>query len=315
MSRLPLHTLPAFRAVARLQNLRAAADELHLTHSAVSQQIRLLEEQIGMPLFERVGRRVRINEAGRALQPAVEAALDRLDEGLRAASAATGDGRTLLRLTLTPSFAQRWLLPRMARWRQAHPELTLELHATLQAMDLAREGLHAGLRQGVGPWRGLVAERLIDSPLVALATPAMARRLQGLPTRLLAAEALLGDAGVWKRWFALDGCRCSVRPVASFNDAGHMLQAAEQGIGIALARELLAADALSEGRLQRVSPLALADSNVPSYWLVYPPGQADWPPLRALRQWLRLELRRSARGLAGTQVLSERPAKKAAARR
>jgi LysR family glycine cleavage system transcriptional activator len=297
MARLPLNTLPAFRTVARTQNLRAAAEELHLTHSALSQQIRLLEVQAGVQLFERVGRRLQLNDAGRVLQAAVEAALQQLDDGLRSAQATAQGGASHLKLTLLPSFAQRWLLPRMSRWRAAHPDFSLELQATQRIVDLQREGWHAALRQGSGPWRGLQAERLIDSPLVAVASPAHAARLRGVPLRALSDEALLGDAETWERWFRLDGCHCPVRPVASFNDAGHMLQAAEQGIGIALARELLAADALREGRLVRLSPLALPDDQSPAYWLVYPPELADWPPLVALRGWIQRELRASARGL------------------
>ena len=297
MARLPLHTLPAFRAVARTQNLRAAAEELHLTHSAVSQQLKQLEEQTGVQLFNRVGRRLQINAAGLALQQAVEGALQTLDDGLRQAIASHGAQGRMLRLTLTPSLAQRWLLPRMARWREAHPDLPIELHATPQLVDLSREGFHAGLRQGQGPWRGLKAERLFESPLIAVASPLAAQRLRGQRLRALSHQPLLGDADTWQRWFALDGCRCTVQPVASFNDAGHMLQAAEQGIGIALARELLAADALREGRLVRLTGLALPDDVAPAYWLVWPPQFTDDPALKALRQWLKRELRRSAQGL------------------
>jgi LysR family transcriptional regulator, glycine cleavage system transcriptional activator len=111
MARLPLHTLPTFRTVAKLANLRAAAEELHLTHSAVSQQIRLLEEQIGFQVFDRRGRRIVLNNAGTALLRAVEPALAQLDEGLRAASVASGGGTHYLRVTSLPSFAQRWVLP------------------------------------------------------------------------------------------------------------------------------------------------------------------------------------------------------------
>ena len=121
MARLPLNTLPAFRTVARLQNLRAAAEELHLTHSAVSQQIKLLEEQLGLLLFDRRGRSLVLNAAGAALQQAVEPALDRLAEGVLAAQGAASGTAQELRLTVLPSFAQRWLLPRMGRWRDATP--------------------------------------------------------------------------------------------------------------------------------------------------------------------------------------------------
>ena len=295
MARLPLQTLPAFRAVARLQNLRAAAEELHLTNSAVSQQIKLLEEQAGILLFDRRGRRVVLNPAGKALQRAVEAALERLDDGLLAAAAAAGGEAQRIRVTLVPSFAQRWLLPRMNRWREQHPDIGIELHTSQQIVDLQREGFHAALRQGRGDWRGLRSERLIDSPLIALGSPAAARRLHLRGTASLADEALLGSPKRWERWFALDACRVAINPVATFNDAGLMLQAAEQDIGIALARELLAADALREGRLVRLSPLAMPDDDEFTLWLVYPPDRADWPPLAALRDWLHDELARSLR--------------------
>jgi LysR family glycine cleavage system transcriptional activator len=299
LARLPLQTLPAFRAVARTQNLRAAAEELHLTHSAVSQQIKLLEEQIGFELFDRRGRRIVLNAAGQAMQRAVEAALERLDDGLRAAAALAAGTTQRIRLTLLPSFAQRWFLPRMARWRAAHPEIALELHTAQQRVDLQREGFDAALRQGGGQWRGLDAERLIDSPLIALGTPAAARRLQGRGIEAIADEPLLGSPDLWERFFALADCRVPVNPVASFNDAGLMLQAAEQGIGIALGRELFAADALREGRLVRLAPQALADETAYAFWLAYPPERASWPPLVALRGWLHDELASSLDGVAG----------------
>jgi LysR family transcriptional regulator, glycine cleavage system transcriptional activator len=293
MVRLPLQTLPAFRTVARLANLRAAAEQLHLTHSAVSQQIKLLEAQLGFALFDRHGRRVVLNAAGAALLRAVEPALDQLDDGMRAAAAAASGTEHRIRITLLPSFAQRWFLPRLARWRERHPHIAIELHASQQLIDLQRDGFHAALRQGDGPWRGLAAERLIDSPLIAVGSPNAARRLLGREARVLADEPLLGSPTLWARWFELAGLRVRVNPVATFNDAGLMLQASEQDLGLALARELLAADALRDGRLVRLSPLALPDDEAYAYWLVYPPALRDWPPLVALRQWLNDELAQS----------------------
>ena len=293
--RLPLQTLPAFRAVARLANLRAAAEELHLSHSAVSQQIQLLEEQLGFPLFERRGRRIALNAAGSALLGAVEGALGQLDDGMRAAAAAACDTEHRIRLTLLPSFAQRWLLPRMASWRERHPGIGIELHASQQIVDLQREGFHAALRQGQGTWRGLEAERLLDSPLIAVGSPNAARRLLGRDPATFADEPLLGHGATWDQWFLLTGKRVRVTPVAEFNDAGMILQAAEQDLGLALGREVLAADALRAGRLYRLSPLALNDPDAYAYWLAYPPALRDWPPLVALRHWLHEEI-------AGTQA-------------
>jgi LysR family glycine cleavage system transcriptional activator len=295
--RLPLQTLPAFRAVARLSNLRAAAEELHLTHSAVSQQIKLLEERIGFELFDRRGRRIALNAAGEALLRAVEPALTQLDDGMRAAAAAAGGTAHRLRVTLLPSFAQRWWMPRMASWRERHPDIAIELHTSQQVIDLQREGFHAALRQGNGDWRGLDAERLLDSPLIAVGSPTAARRLLGRGPEALADEPLLGDAPLWESWFALAGLRCRVNPVASFNDAGMMLQAAEQDLGLALARELLVADALRDGRLMRLSSLELTKDQAYALWFAYPSGLRDWPPLQALRAWVLDELKRSERGL------------------
>ena len=299
MSRLPLNTLPAFRAVAELQNLRAAGEVLHLTHSAVSQQIRGLEEQLGFKLFERRGRRVLLNPAGEALLRSVQTALAQLDDGVQAAGAAAGGSAQRLRVTMLPSFAQRWLLPRMGRWRERHPDLALEIEASPQLIDLQREGFHAAVRQGRGPWAGLESEQLFESPvpLIVVGSPSAARRLLGAQPEALAREPLLGYRELWEHWFKAAGLRIRVTSVADFNDAGLMFQAAEQNLGLAIGRELLAADALCDGRLVQLSPLTVTYEHATSYHLVYPPNLREWPPLVALRSWLHDELKRSSKDL------------------
>ncbi len=299
MSRLPLHTLPAFRTVAELQNLRAAADVLHLTHSAVSQQIRGLEEQLGFKLFERRGRRLVLNPSGEALLRSAQAALAQLEDGVQAAAAAAGGSAQRLRVTVLPSFAQRWLLPRMGRWRDRHPDLALEIESSQQLVDLQREGFHAALRYGAGPWAGLESERLFETPMpmIVVGSPFAARRLLGAQPQALAREPLLGDSELWQHWFAAAGMRIKVTPVAVFSDSGLMLQAAEQNLGLALSRELLAADALHDGRLVKLTPLTVTYEPAHAYHLVYPPSVRDWPPLAALRQWLRDELELSRKAL------------------
>ncbi len=300
MAHLPLQTLPAFRAAAKLQNLRAAADELHLTHSAVSQQIRVLEEQLGFSLFERIGRRIALNAAGQALLSSVEPALAQLDDGVQAAAAAAAGTELRLRITVLPSFAQRWLLPRIARWRDTHPEIAIEVNTSQQVVDLQREGFHAALRQGDGDWAPLISERLIDSPLVVVGSVATARRLLGQGAAALAHEPLLGQRALWEQWFAAAGLpRQRVKPVATFNDSGMLLQAAEQGLGLALGRELLAAEAFQDGRLVRLHDLALSADSNDGYFFVYPPALQSWPPITALRRWLADELERDRRSLAG----------------
>lgn len=302
--RLPLNTLPAFRVVAELQNLRAAAERLHLTHSAVSQQIKVLEEQVGFPLFERTGRGIVLNSAGAALLCSVQGAMALLDEGLQAAAAAATGSEQRLRVSVLPSFAQRWLLPRMSRWRVRHPDLALEIETSQQVVDLLRDGFHAALRFGRGPWAGVESEPLFDMPmpLIALASPETAAALADNSPETLSRQPLLGDRELWQHWFNEAGLRTPVTPVASFNDAGMMLQAAEQGLGITLGRELLAADALCAGRLVQVSPVSVPYEMAQTYHLVYRPSLRDWAPLVALKQWLRDEQEMSRRNLHRNEV-------------
>jgi len=306
--RLPLNTLTAFRAVAELENLRAAAEALHLTHSAVSQQIRGLEEQLGFALFDRRGRRVVLNAAGQALLRSVQSALALLEDGVQAAAAAAGSAAQRLRVTVLPSFANRWLMPRMSRWRERHPDLPLEIEASIRVVDLQREGFHAAVRQGKGPWAGLDSERLWEQPpIIVVGSPSAARRLQGAQPEAFAREPLLGDDDMWNDWFAAAGLRTSVRTVAVFNDAGLMLQAAEQSLGLALSRDLLAADALQDGRLVRLSPISIMSADALPYHLVYPPGMREWPALAAFRDWLSDELDRSRNELQSAER-QKRPA-------
>jgi LysR family glycine cleavage system transcriptional activator len=187
----------------------------------------------------------------------------------------------------------------MSRWRERHPDLPLEIEASIRVLDLQREGFHAAVRQGKGPWAGLDSERLWEQPpIIIVGSPSAARRLQGAQPEALAREPLLGDDDMWNDWFAAAGLRTNVRTVAVFNDAGLMLQAAEQNLGLALSRDLLAADALREGRLVRLSPISIMPADALPYHLVYPPGMRAWPALAAFRDWLSDELDRSRNELS-----------------
>ena len=290
MTRIQLNFLPTFVAVAQLENLRAAAEALHLTHSAVSQQIGEIESRLGFPLFDRRGRRIHLNAAGQALLRQAAPALALVEDGVQAAAAAAGATQGL-RITMLPSFAQRWFLPRLGLWRERHPDIPIDIEASFNLVDLQRDGFHAAIRTGPGPWPGLLHERLYDTPtpMIAVAAPPTALRLnQGAPADL-AREPLLGEADTWESWFAAAGVRSRVTPVASFNDVGLMLQAAEQGLGLAVVRELLAADALRDGRLAKLFDVSLILDRVQPYSLVYPPALKNWPPLIALRDWVRQE--------------------------
>jgi LysR family glycine cleavage system transcriptional activator len=138
---------------------------------------------------------------------------------------------------------------------------------------------------------------LFDQQMIVVGSVAAARRLAGASMEKFAREPLLGEDVAWEDWFAEAGLTITVRPVASFNDAGLMLQAAEQGLGIAISREMLAADALVAGRLVKLSPVTITHPDARPYHFVYPPHLAQWPPLVALREWLTEEIAASQRAL------------------
>lgn len=286
LERLPLQFLPTFIIAARLENLRAAAQQVHLTHGAVSQQIRQLEQALGYRLFERRGRGVRLNGAGRELLAAAEPALQALEQGvLRARAVDAGRG---LRISVLPSFAHYWLLPRLPAFQAAHPDIVLDIDASLAVQDLAHHGFDAAIRIGAGEWRGLQARRIADGEVIPVATPALAQRWQ---TALLQGDEALPllehDVTPWRAWFRARGMAESGRPLALFNDAGLLLRAAEQGFGIALVKSLLVKDMLAAGRL-----VALADAWRPEgidYYLVWPQAN-DNPAVQRLLAWLQQQL-------------------------
>jgi LysR family glycine cleavage system transcriptional activator len=293
MSRLPLNFLHTFKSAAQTENFRATALALSLTHSAVSQQIKLLEQHLGVALFARVKRSVVLTHAGAIFLKGIDRALLEIEAAEAAVRAADQQHGQVIRITVLPSFAQRWLLPRMSRWRDLHPEMPLNIDASLVLADLVRDGYHAGIRVGSGHWNGVIAEPLFPEgcDLIVVGSPEAARRIADQGPAGLLHEPMIGDEPSWRRWFDAAGIKAGrLRPVADFNDLGLMLQAVERDLGIALVREMMAFDALGDGKLVRLSKVTIASEDEQSYYFVYPEALAAWPPLRLLHQWLNSEL-------------------------
>lgn len=285
--RIPLHVLPTFVLAARLENLRAAAQQIHLTHGAVSQQIQLLEQAIGCPLFERKGRGVRLNAAGRELLEVAEPVLLSLQQGInRVRRISTSQ---MLRLSVLPSFAHYWLLPRLGEFHHACPGITLDIDASLAIQNLEHKGFDAAIRIGKGQWPGVEAKFIASGEVQPVASPGLAKLWQQAFTAGDAAIPLLEhDVTPWRNWFQLDGQTGCGQQLAIFNDAGLLLRAAEQGFGIALLKTVLAGDAVAAGRLV---PLAaarrLGDDDI---YLVWPRTTGLTPAVAALLSWLQQQL-------------------------
>jgi LysR family glycine cleavage system transcriptional activator len=280
----PLTALRAFEAAARHLNFSRAAEELHVTHGAVSHQMKALEAHLGLSLFKRQGRAMRLTDAGQLLHEHVREALQHLKRGV-AALHDTARGEVLT-VTTTPAFATRWLLPRLADFQAAHPEIVVNLRATQTLTDFAREGVDLAIRYGPGMWPGLAAEKLLDEEIFPVCSPGF--RGGELPTQPaeLTETMLLRDARQpWRDWFlsvGLDWPEPSRGPV--YDDASLLLQAAAGGLGVALARGALAQAELAAGRLVRL----FRDSARASfaYYVVHPAGALDVPKVAAFRAWL-----------------------------
>ncbi|WP_448953979.1 transcriptional regulator GcvA [Labrys neptuniae] len=289
MRRLPpLVAIRAFEAGARHLSFTKAADELFVTQTAISHQVRQLETYLGVKLFERSGHALRLTEPGRVYLAELGELLDRLaavTEKVRQRQDAP------LRLTVLPSFAACWLVPRLGDFRDKHPDIELRLTSSQESWSFNEDRFDLGIRSGLGRWPGLKADLIAEERLGPVCSPA---RAAALPTPCtpadLVAAGLLHDTprDGWSRWFRHAGLPDAAVPVRhAFDDHGHLLQAAADGQGIALGRLFLAEDALREGRLVR--PLELTMPNDYSYWLVYPRAVAGRPEVMRFRSWLLAE--------------------------
>lgn len=283
MSRLPLHALQGFAAAARSGNLTRAAEAMHLTVSALSHQVRALEERLGRRLFVRNARGVALTDAGEQLMAQVAPHLDALEDALRPRKARRED---VLTLSVMPSMASAWLVPRLGAFLAAHPQLELNLLSSERLVDFDRDvEVDAALRMGRGQWPGLVAEHLLDEQLAPVASPALLQRL-GRPTDDNLHEwPLLGErGGNWARWFAHVGGREPQRYVASIDDIESLQRAAVDGIGVALGRMVRSSGLVKSGQL-----VVLSDRRLPSdfnHYLVHPPRTTGHPAFEAFRAWL-----------------------------
>jgi len=282
--RLPqLNALKAFEAAARHVSFTHAAAELCVTQGAVSHQVKALESELGIKLFNRERQRLIITEAGRDYLPAVRDAFDRIAMATERLAQRQSSG--MLTVSTSPDFAAKWLVHRLGRFAEAHPEIDLRISAMMHHVDFAREDVDIAVRHGDGHWPGLHVTRLCPEHLFAVCSPKLAAGLPR-PNDLLNLPLLhLDDRSAWQAWFdaaGVTGIEAIHGPI--LNRASMLIDAAVDGQGVALARTALAAWDLIHKRLVRPFPVALPLSK--SYWIVCPQATADLPKLIVFRDWL-----------------------------
>jgi LysR family glycine cleavage system transcriptional activator len=287
----PLTTLRSFEAAARLLSFSRAADELNVTHGAVSRAIRHLEDDLGLPLFTRGTRLVQLTPAGASYAIAVRDTLDRL----AAATVAIRDqlSQGVLNVTTLDSFASKWLLPRLYRFRREHPDIDGRLTSSPKLADFVNDGIDIAIRYGRGRYPRLTAELLLREELAPVSSPSLLQgpqplnRPEDLKYHTLIHDDFEIDWATWLRSAGVEGVDAHRGP--RFESSVHAVQAAVQGEGIVLGRSALIADDLQEGRLVRLFNLSLPSDL--AYYVVYPPQSLARPKVRAFRDWLFAEAR------------------------
>ena len=294
----PLNGLRAFDAAARHLSFRKAAEELSVTPAAVSQQIRQLEERYGVELFHRLTRAVELTEAGRAAAPAIREGFARLTEGAETLARAR-PGRVVT-VSVAPSFAAKWLLPRLERFRARHPELDMRIDASDQPASFAGDGVDIALRYGRGSYPGLVAECLLSETTFPVCSPALLERGPALAApedlrhhtllhvQWKMEQELAPNWRMWLRAAGATGVDAERGPRFSYDSLA--VQAAMEGQGVALAGRALVERDLADGRLIQPFPADTAQATAFSYFVVYPEGRGDEPRVRAFRDWVMEEV-------------------------
>jgi len=301
--RLPaLNALKAFEAAARHESFTRAAEELFVTQGAVSHQVKALEEELGLKLFNRERQRLVITEAGREYLTVIRDALDRIAVGTERLVQRQSSGA--LTISTSPDFAAKWLVYRLGRFAEAHPDITLRVSADMHHVDFAREDVDLAVRHGEGDWPGLHAARLASEQLFPVCSPKLLGSRRGLrkATDVTKFPILhLGAHKDWARWLAAAGVTgVDLSQGLVLNRAAMLIDAAVDGQGIVLARTTLSAWDILNGRLVR--PFATSLRLSKSYWIVCPQATATLPKIRKARDWMLAEAADDARRLKAAQA-------------
>jgi LysR family glycine cleavage system transcriptional activator len=291
----PLTALRAFEAAARHMSFSKAADELHVTPAAISHQIHALEQDLGVMLFQRMNRSIELTASARVLLPGLSEAFAGIQSAVTRLRAHNDTGT--LTVTASPSLAAKWLVLRLHRFQEQHPEVDVRISATDEVVDLTRGDFDLAIRYGCGKYPGLEVELLFTNEVFPACSPQLLT--SGPPLRTpedLVRYPLIHDQAVerdplvptWSMWLKAAGVKTIPASAGlTFNSIYVALDAAIAGQGVVLAYSNIAAADIAAGRLVRLFSLALPDQF--AYYIVTTPAALERPKVRAFRDWLRQE--------------------------
>jgi len=284
MDRAPLNALQVFVTAARAQNMTRAAERLHLTVSALSHQVRLLEQRLGVTLFVRGPRGLKPTAEGAMLLQRVGAHLDAIDEALQPLRARRD---CVLSISALPSLASSWLMPRLPRFVAQHPDFEFNLDSSIERVDFADGRFDGALRYGPGNWDGVTAELLFEEWLTPVASPALLAGRARPRLDELGEWPLLSPDDPWPRWFEQFGGKEPKRYVATFSDSDTLQRATAEGLGVSLGRATLMRPLVESGRLVVLFPERMKARY--AHYLVYPERSTRHKGFQAFRDWLHAE--------------------------
>jgi LysR family glycine cleavage system transcriptional activator len=287
--RAPIGSLRVFAAVAQHMSVSRAADALGVTASAVSMQLKTLEDYLQLPLLRRRGRNLELTPEGERLLPRVERGLRELEEAIDAARGDRCEGE--LSVTALPSFLQQWLMPRLPDFQARHPKLQVTIHTSTEAVDLRQSRLQAAIRMGRGHWPGLHAEKLLDEWLVLVCAPALLARHGPVRTTadLRPYRLVHSTSEPWSSWLLEHDDQRDLARTALYDDSVTVIRAAEAGQGLALARWSLVESELRLGRLALASERVVQSEL--AYYFACLPEYLNVEKVRLLRLWLKEQAR------------------------
>ncbi len=292
----PLNALKVFESVSRLLSAKKASEELHVTPAAVSHQIKLLESQLGLPLFKRLNRRLLLTEAGQQYSSALQEIFKQLSEETRKLRQ---NLRSLLTISVEPAFAIYWLIPRLDKFKKEFPNIELRISASYELVDFKKSDIDIGIRWGNGKYLGLNSTLIFQNEVFPVCSPALLKKHPIKEPNDLKHFTLLHETGAiahpdypdWRTWTKAVGAT-EVNPESGlYFETGYLLiQAAMEGQGIALERSDFVKPAIEAGKLLRLFDVSIHEPTN-GYYLVFPENRIHDNKIISFLTWLKSEIK------------------------
>lgn len=285
----PLAALRSFVALVKTGSVNAAAEELHVTHGAVSHQIKSLEDNLGILLVDRRSRQLSLTDDGRMYAYRIRQALDDISQATEQVKLKRD--QNCLALSVLPSFAMYWLVPRLSDFSSKHPEINLQINGTMTVVNFDQQNIDCAIRFGHGEWPFMHCEKLMADTLLMVCAPVLKHTFQLETMKDVLKQPLLHAGENWSAWLSATGQQLNrAKAYIQFSDSTHLIEAVRLGMGVALTRRSLVGDLIARGELVKAMPTEVVHSS--SYYFVYPHRVANLHRVSVFKTWLQDQIKK-----------------------